>query len=135
MSQSHYLNTDLEIESRQDLSPIVEYFGKDVVVLFHGEAMGHRRATFEVAGLVADADAVINQFCMFAEALPERERAIWDSCSKRIFDIGYEGGTRPGAFQSEIRSGTVKRVATLGLSIVVTIYPPSSDSKRGGSDT
>ena len=129
MSKSHYLNTDLEIESREDLSPIVEYFGEDVAVLFHGEAMGSRRATFEIAGLVADADAVVNHFCMLAESLPEPERAIWNRCSRKFFDIGYEGGTHPRAFRSEIRPETVERMAKLGVAIVITIYSPSPGSE------
>lgn len=127
MSNCRYLNTDLEIESLEDLSPIVEYFGEDVVVLFHGEAMGHRRASFEVAGLVADADAVLNHFCMLAEALPERERSVWNNCSKRVFDTGYESGTQSTAFRSEIRPSTIQRVAALGASIVITIYPLSPE--------
>ena len=129
MSKSHYLNTDLEIESREDLSPIVGYFGKDVMVLFHGEAMGFRRAVFEIAGLAADADTVINHFCMLAESLPERERAIWNHCSRKICDIGYEGGTHPRAFRSEIRPETVERIAKLGVAIFVTIYSPSPGSE------
>jgi hypothetical protein len=32
-----YLNVDLEIESKNDLSKIVEEFGEDVSVLHHGE--------------------------------------------------------------------------------------------------
>ena len=127
MNQSHYLNTDLELESHEGLSPIVEYFNEEVSVLYHGEAMGHRRATFEVAGFVNDADAAINHFCMLAECLPEQEQGIWGRCSKKIFDIGYESGSDPGAFRSEIRPGTVMRVATLGASIVITIYSPSPD--------
>jgi hypothetical protein len=113
----------------------VEYFGEDVLVLYNGEAMGHRRASFEIPGLVADADAVINHFCMLAETLPERERAIWNHCSKRVFDIGFESGTHPRAFQSEIRPKTIERVAALGAGIVVTIYSPSPDQEGEGSDT
>ena len=128
MSKCHHINTDLELESLEDLAPIVESFGSDVAVLFHGEAMGHHRASFEVAGLAADPEALLNHFCMFAEALPEPARAIWDRCSKKVFDIGYESGTDAPAFRSELRAQTVNRVAALGASIVVTIYPPSSQA-------
>src|SRR5262249_5354028 len=81
MNGPHHINTDLELESLEDLTPIVAAFGSDVVVLFHGEAMGHRRASFEVSGLVADPDALLNHFCMLAEALAAPERAVWDRCS------------------------------------------------------
>ena len=129
MGSCHYLNTDLEIESLDDLSPIVARFGEDVVLMYHGDAMGHRRASFEIAGLVADADAVIQHFCMLAEGLTEPERPIWDNCTKRVLDIGYSCGTSPGAFRSEIRTKTIKRVAALGASIIVTIYPQYADAK------
>jgi len=50
------LNTDLEIESKSDISRIVEEFGEDVLVLHPGkEAMNTR--FFEIAGGSKDADA------------------------------------------------------------------------------
>jgi len=126
MNGPHHINTDLELESLEDLTPIVAAFGTDVVVLFHGEAMGHRRASFEVSGLVADPDALLNHFCMIAEALSAPERAVWDRCSKKVFDIGYQCATGTTAFQSQLRARTVQRVAALGASVVITMYPQSS---------
>ena len=126
MDGTHHINTDLELESLEDLTPIVKAFGTDVVVLYHGEAMGHRRASFEVSGLVAEPDALINHFCMFVEALSASERAVWDRCSRKVFDIGYQCGVGSTAFQSQLRTQTVQRVAALGASVVITIYPESA---------
>ena len=64
-----YLNTDLEIESKSDLSRIVEEFGEDVVVLHHGEVRGYQHASFEMAGSIAGADEVINSLCLLVEQL------------------------------------------------------------------
>lgn len=122
----HYLNTDLEIESKHDLAKIVGEFGEDVMVLHHGEIRGYQHASFEVSGLSAGADEVINYFCSLVENLPKEVRLIWDECCSRILDVGYESGTSPFSFRSEIRASTVKRVAEIGASIVITIYPQST---------
>jgi len=75
-----YLNTDLEIESKSDLSKIVEEFGADVLVHHHGEIRGYQHASFSIAGGSSDADATIDFFCTLVEYLPKDVRAIWDGC-------------------------------------------------------
>lgn len=122
-----YLNTDLEIESKSDLSSIVEEFGDDVIVLHHGERRGFQHASFETAADSTDADATINSFCMLVESLPHEAREIWNGCLSRVFDVGYESGSSPPHFRSEIRASTIRRVANIGASIVITIYPETQD--------
>lgn len=90
-----YLNTDLEIESKSDLSRIVEDFGENVLVLHHGEIRGYQHASFSIAGGSTDADSAINSFCTLIEQFPVDVRKIWDGCCSRIFDIGYESGASP----------------------------------------
>jgi hypothetical protein len=126
----HYLNTDLEIESKSDLSRIVEEFGDDVLVHHHGEIRGYQHAYFSIAGGTTDADSTINSLCTLIEQLPGDVREIWDGCCSRVLDIGYESGATPPSFQSEIRAATIQRVATIGASLVVTIYPVARESKR-----
>ena len=123
-----YLNTDLEIESKGDLSKIVEEFAADVLVHHHGEIRGYQHASFSIAGGSSDADATIDFFCTLVEYLPKDVREIWDGCCSRIFDIGYESGTSPQNFRSEIRAATIQRVAKIGASVVVTIYPETEGS-------
>ena len=79
-----YLNTDLEIESKGDLSKIVEEFGEDVLVHHHGEISGYQHASFSIAGGSTDANATINSFCDLIESLPNEAREIWDQCCSRI---------------------------------------------------
>ena len=117
-----YLNTDLEIESKNDLSKIVQEFGEDVSVLHHGEMRGYQHASFEIAGTTAGADETINYFCTLVEGLRNEAREIWDGCCSRVLDVGYESGISGPTFRSEIRASTVQRVAAIDASIVVTIY-------------
>ena len=122
-----YLNTDLEIESKEDLSRIVQEFGEDVSVLYCGEIRGYQHASFEIPANTAGADETINQFCELVEQLPKEAREIWEGCCSRIIDIGYESGTSPRNFRSEIRASTIQRVAAIGASIVITIYSLSKN--------
>jgi len=123
-----YLNTDLEIESKSDLSKIVEEFGEDVLVLHHAEIRGYQHASFEIPGGSEDADSTINSLCTLVEQLPRDVREIWDGCCSRIFDVGYESGTSPQNYRSEIRAATIQRVAKIGASVVITIYPGVEES-------
>ena len=118
-----YLNTDLELESKNDISKIVEHFGDDVLIHHHGEIRGYQHASFSIAGTNANADATINQFCALVESLPAEVRAIWDECCTRVFDVGYESGASPQSFKSQIRASTIQRVASIGASVAITIYP------------
>lgn len=123
-----YLNTDLEIESKSDLSKIVEHFGDDVLVHHHGEIRGYQHASFSIAGGSTDADATINLFCELVESLPTEVREIWDGCSARVFDLGYECGASPQSFQSQIRASTIQRVANISASVAITMYPETAAS-------
>lgn len=121
-----YLNVDLEIESKSDLSKIVEEFGEDVIVLHCGEMRGYQHASFEAPN-PSEADHIINHFCLLVEELTKEAREVWDGCCSRVMDVGYESGTTPRNFRSEIRASTVQRVAAIGASIVITIYPLSHE--------
>lgn len=118
-----YLNTDLEIESKSDLSKIVGHFGDDVLVHHHGEIGGYQHASFSIAGGSTDANGTINYFCDLIESLPNEVREIWDGCCSRVFDVGYECGASPQNFRSEIRALTIARVGNVGASVAITIYP------------
>jgi hypothetical protein len=90
---------------------------------------GYQHASFEIPGSTAGADEVINSFCMLVEQLPKEVREIWDGCCAREFDIGYESGSTAQNFKSEIRASTIQRVAGIGASIAITIYPASGEEE------
>lgn len=124
--RTHFLNVDLEIESHHNLQPIVEDFGDDVYNLYCGEAQGHYLATFELRGASGtDPDSIIYSFCRSIESFDNEAKKLWESAFTKVFDIGYEGGSELSSYSSEIRVGTIERVALLGASIRVTIYPSS----------
>ena len=118
-----YINTDLEIESKEDLTPIIEAFGENAFVLHHGPIEGLNHASFELSDDdSSDPNEVINRYCDLIENLPTPARKIWDNCTTRIMDIGVESGSSPHNFRFEVQQRTISRVSGIGASLVVTIY-------------
>ena len=124
--ENNFLNVDLEIESTEDLQGIINDLGDDVSVLHQGEnASGFHVASFELKDLVfeRDADAVIATFCNLIENLSLESKSIWEKCHSKRFDAGFESVGATQSYQTELRSDTITKVAGLGASIVITIYP------------
>jgi len=119
-----YLNTDLEIDSIDDVTPIVEEFGEAVVCLYYAPWGAHKRAAFELAGVVfQDASACIRTFCALVEGLGPEARALWDGCARRVFDIGFEAGRERDNCQQSIDHDALAQVAAVRAHLVITVYP------------
>ena len=54
--------------------------------------------------------------------LPAPARRLWNQSTKRVFNIGFQGGVRPRTLETEITSAAVEAAAAPRASIVVTIY-------------
>lgn len=127
MSEVRFLNVDLEVSSRTDLEWLVEEFGGDATKLYCGPSRGHFVATFEIPGLSGEANGLIGNFCHLVENLPVDARRAWDDAFLKVFDIGYESGSAPKSYQSELRPETVAAVARIGASLRITVYPAAPD--------
>ena len=123
MSNTPYLNVDLLINSKEDLTPIVDSFGEDVLNLSNGEWGAHYRANFEIAGSHAASNEDISYFCLLVEGLEGKAKHLWDNALSKEFDIGFEPGTGTESYNTEIKPSIIKRVADIGASISITIYP------------
>ncbi|MGK7950139.1 MAG: hypothetical protein AB4368_15500 [Xenococcaceae cyanobacterium] len=123
-----YLNTDLDIKSKEDIAPIIKAFGNKVYVLHQESKESYYFASLEINDNVVDANLTAEYFCNLVARLPDDIRAIWDNCDDRILDIGYESGTLPRYYRSELKPTTVQKIAEVGMSIVITIYPLSEDA-------
>ena len=56
------------------------------------------------------------------EALDPPERAAWDGCSRREFDIAYYCGVRPFSVRHDLSAGMLARLAAAGGSLRLTLY-------------
>lgn len=124
-SEVKFLNVDLEVRGPNDLQPLVEDLGEDVINLFAGRVHDHYLATFE-ANISGDANELIAQFCTLIENLSSDAQRCWDEASSKVFDLGYEAGLGPKSYESTLRPETVAAVVRVGAGLRVTVYPPST---------
>ncbi|MCY7348157.1 MAG: hypothetical protein LH614_18350, partial [Pyrinomonadaceae bacterium] len=125
-----FANVDLDIESNEDLQYLINCFGDEVDVLHHDQLEnGNNFAVLEFhlnaveAGIKGEPDITISAFCSLIENLPLESQKTWNNCLEKRFNIGFESGNTEKRFNAEIKPETVKRVAGIGASIVITIYP------------
>ena len=119
-----YLGAELDVESKNDLTPLLDDLGQDVIVLHHGPINEINHASFQLAqAFYAGPDETIEGYCCLIENLSPETKAIWDSCFARVFDIGFECGSSPHRYRFELRPLTLNRVAAIGASIAFSLYP------------
>jgi hypothetical protein len=121
---THFLNVDLDLHSRSDLEPLLSAFGDKVYKLHVGRSGRMYCAHLEVAKRTKGADATIRVFCALIESLPSPLREVWNSATKRDFNIGVQAGIHPFSHEIVLAADTVKAVAEVSARIIFTIYAP-----------
>ena len=127
-SPIRYLNTDLELASPDDLSALAAALEAQAVVPLHvtRQADGLWHAAFETGEQHDEPEPNIAAMLAVVESLAEPLRSVWAGCVRREFDIGYDCGGGPGAFQHGLSSHLLARIAAAGASLRITLYPPES---------
>jgi hypothetical protein len=123
--ETGFLNIDLLVVGRFDPAPLVAAAGKQVFALGeHGpvDATGNEGLVFEVNAPNLDLPRTLRSLVRWAEGLPPAARRNWEAASRRIFDIGIQGGLEPRVVQWAIPPALVASVAKLGGEIVLTTY-------------
>lgn len=119
MGETTFLNVDLDIESKQDITLIVQSFGEQVVLMRHEFLADTYYASFETG--YARLDEIIAEYVRLVQNLPSEAQIVWSQC-KRTLDIGYRCGVEPYTFHSTLSSEIVTKIAALGATIVITLY-------------
>ena len=122
MKRTHYINTDLDVASDRDLSPLVaalSALGVEAVNEFRDES-GRYRAGFEVC-CFADPESTIDALVAAIKSLTGEARELWSTCSMRVLDLGYECGTE-GRLTQTVSHQTLARAVASGMSLAITLY-------------
>lgn len=56
------------------------------------------------------------------ESLDPRMRAVWNRCTRRFFDLGYDCGITPFSVRHEFSAETLSRIAAVGGELRITLY-------------
>ncbi|MDB5347030.1 MAG: hypothetical protein JWP89_5407 [Schlesneria sp.] len=124
-----YLNTDLDLTSVVDLTSVAAAF--ELCGLFALDVSqrddGLWYAIFEADETYDEPGSNISMMLDAVESLGAEQRAVWSGCSVRDFNIGYDCGDEPWAFNQGLSAEILGRIAAVGASLRWTIYPNRHD--------
>lgn len=123
MSKIEFLNIDLDIESDEDIELLVSEIGKRATTMRNENEAGKYVASFEAAD--GEENEIIAEYKSIIDALSTEAKAMWDNCTKKDFDFGYESGDKPNDFHSRLSKDSIAAINDFGGEIVITIYPTS----------
>ena len=134
-----YLNTDLDLICDIDPTPLVAELDAldlyaDIVQTPHdGTGLWHvlcednSDTTEPERNVIGLLDAV--------DLLTEVAFAIWERCTKREFNVGYDCGDGPWAFNQGLSNDTLRRMAACGATFRVTLYPFRHERRKTTSNS
>jgi hypothetical protein len=132
-----YLNTDLDLVAAFDLTPLASALEARGVFPLHvtiggGEAWYSTLEVETMGPKLESPEVTIRSMLDAIEALDGEMREHWTQCSKREFNIGYDCGDEPWAYNDGLSHETLKRIAQAGASLRITLYPyrPSDGDRR-----
>lgn len=120
-----YLNTDLKLISADNLSGLAEAFkaaGVPPMYVTH-EADGLWYAFFETHEPFEELGPNIAAMVEVVESWTGPLRSVWDGCTLREFNVGYDCGAKPWAFNQGVPAELLGRMAAVGASLRITLYP------------
>ncbi|MCH7547527.1 MAG: hypothetical protein IID30_14090 [Planctomycetes bacterium] len=120
-----YINTDLDLECPNDLSSLAKDLEARGVFALHIEQAkeGHWFARFETEEEYIDPETNIAAMLDVIESAEDSIQRLWRECSLREFNIGYDCGDEPWAFNQGLSNATLKRLAEVGATLRFTLYP------------
>lgn len=119
-----FLNVDLEIVTKRDPSPLARALDGKVHVLHCGPFKGRSHfLALEIFSARPSVEKLLSQFCTLIESLPPDAWQIWKEARRRTFDIGFQSGEARPPLAIRIEPATLNRVAKLGATIAITVYP------------
>ncbi|MBL4684543.1 MAG: hypothetical protein JKY37_08145 [Nannocystaceae bacterium] len=123
---THFINVDLDLESRQSLTPFIEHWGDRVFVLRHdGCDDDGWTGGFELEDADRTAEEAILAFIDLVTSLPEQLRERWEALPKRHLDVGIQAGSHPRSWNFSLAPETLARLNEIRVRLVCTVYPAS----------
>ncbi len=129
-SASRFLNVDLDLRAAHDLMPLAAALEGRIFVFPREPDAGGQAISFEV--IEADwrsptrsVQGILATFCDLVEGLPPEARAVWETCTRRDFNVGFDSAAAGGGqlFEGPISADTLARIARLGATLSFTVYP------------
>jgi hypothetical protein len=121
-AKTAFLNVDLDVSSREDLTSLAEAFRPRLIALHVGRVGRRYWARFELRTQPRSPDAAIRRLVSAVEGLPVRQRARWKRAVTRDFNIGIQAADEPRHTAFVVAPATVVMAGRVGARIVITVY-------------
>lgn len=119
----HYRNTDLDIVCEVDPAILVKGFDTHVnIVNVHNGDDGQYYVLCEDTSNT-DPELNISRLLDVVDNFTESARKVWNRCSKRDFNIGYDCGDGPWGFNQGLSNQTLRRIVECGATLSIALYP------------
>jgi hypothetical protein len=128
-----YLNTDLDLIGPENLTPLAEALSKRGLPPMYKSTQGNNGSWFSRFEIDEEVDPYEpeNTIRVILDAIeavlgPEgnaRAAELWRACTLREFNIGYDCGAEPWAFNQGLSNDTLRRIAACGGTLRWTLYP------------
>ncbi len=131
---TEFLNIDLEVFSRESLTPFVEGLGRTVHVLHDGRWGRKHAACVELwaSGWKETPEAIIKAMVRLLDRLPRSAKALWNRADRRQFNIGVRAALRPRSFELALGPASLKAISRLNARVVFTVYAPDGADNVSG---
>ena len=133
---TQYLNTDLDLVSTADLTALAADLEARGLDSLHVDRQEDSQwiAIFESSAGYDQPETTILMLLDVIESLDEPSRRAWWECTKREFNIGYDCGSEPWAFNQALSNQTLLRMANAGAGLRITLYPHQAIDIPGSSE-
>jgi hypothetical protein len=132
MSEICYLTADLDVWVGRDIGPLVEAMASCGVRSHHPPHAqdGQSFAMFGTITTHTAPEANLSEMLAAIESLSGDAAALWAECSLREFNIGYDCGDKPWAYNDGFSNALLRRMAAAGTTLRITLYPPEAASEK-----
>ena len=126
MERPTYINTDLELSSKEDLSSIASELGNRIYVLVNEKVNNEYRLNFECS-LEGYKDGeplhlqTLAELLNIIDSLSKESKNKLAICHRRVLDIGYDSAPK-GFLYTNIPNAILARIVNLGFDLNVSIY-------------
>lgn len=119
MTETNFLNSDLDLRSEAGLDDLLKAFGSSVISL---RRESDNCLSIELEDQPQTVDESILSFYKLVQELSSKARAIWDNCEVRSINIGIQAGTNPYSKEFCISKESISLLSSMNCEIVFTVY-------------
>jgi len=122
MARIKFLNVDLDVSSKHSIRELTSHLINHG--LYNLSEPQDGTACYELDEPTSSANGALSLMLDVLEKLPPDALRAWKTSTRREFNLGFDCGTEPWAFNEPIEPEIVRRISALGGCFRITLYPP-----------